>query len=183
MLHHKLDIVDRKIQCATKAQEVEYRLQRQEEWLKDLDKVMDGIKEQIAKENTSMVDCIMRIERQIDLRPQAEANDDGPRRSDQGHDTRREERMQKYLEQAGISETNAGSALRDAKGVLQEARTMAEHTTARLEATEERIGQQLLRVETTKEDVETIRREIITLKAGLRLEPTVHSRRLVRAFH
>ena len=41
----------------------------------------------------------------------------------------------------------------------------------------------MLRLETTKEDVETIRREIITLKAELRLEPTVHSRRPVGAFH
>ena len=91
--------------------------------------------------------------------------------------------MKKYLEQAGISETNARSALRDAKGVVKEARTMAEDTAAGLEATEKGIPQQLLRVETTKEDVKTIRREIITLKAELRLEPTVHSRRPVRAFH
>ena len=130
MLHHKLDTVDRKIQGAAKAQQVEYRLQRREDWLKDLDKVTDSIKEQIAKENTNMEDSIMRIARRIDLPPQAEANNEGPWRSDQGHDTRREERMRKYLEQAGISETNARNELRDAKGVGQEARTMAEDTTA-----------------------------------------------------
>ena len=139
MLHHKLDIVYRKIQGAAKEQEVEYHLQRQEDWLKYLDKVTDSIREQIAEENTSIEDCIMRIERRVDLRPQAEPNDEGPRSSDQGQDTRREERMKKYLEPAGISETNARSALRDAKGVVQEASTMAEDTTTGSEATEKRI--------------------------------------------
>ena len=86
---------------------------------------MEGIKCQFEKFDDAMV----RIERRIDLGAPEGAADGVPRLADPVQDTRREDRLRQYAEQAKNSEARVQKALRDATAQVQEVRILRDSTT------------------------------------------------------
>ena len=84
----------RKVEESAKAYEVQVQMQRQEEWLRELDTIIDNMKEHFTKDNAKLEEWILQVERRVDQRPHVSVGDSKTRRGDEALEEQRVSRMQ-----------------------------------------------------------------------------------------
>ena len=68
-IQRQMEVMTRKVEESAKVYEVQVQMQRQEEWLKELDTITDKMKEHFTKDDANLEEWILQVERRVDQGP------------------------------------------------------------------------------------------------------------------
>ena len=74
-------------------------MQRQEEWLKELDAITDNMKEHFTKDNAKLEEWILQVEQRVDQRPHVSVEESKTKPGDEALEEQRLSRMQNLADQ------------------------------------------------------------------------------------
>ena len=103
-IQRQMEVMTRKVEESAKAYEVQVQMQRQEEWLKELDTITDNMKEHFTKDNAKLEEWILQVERRVDQRPHVSVEESKTRRGDEALEEQRVSRMQNLADQVRKTE-------------------------------------------------------------------------------
>ena len=146
-----MEVLTRKVEENAKAYEVQVQMQRQEEWLKELDTITDNMKEHFTKDNAKLEEWILQLERRVDQRPVVSVEEGKTRRGDEALEEQRVSRMQNLADQVRKKEKTFHQSVGEQQKVQKEVTPAC----LQVQATEKRMQAQV--TEITALVAETVR--------------------------
>ena len=119
-IQRQMEVMTRKVEESAKAYEVQVQMQRQEEWLKELDTITDNMKEHFTKDNAKLEEWILQVERRVDQRPHVSVQESKTRRGDEALEEQRVSRMQNLADQVRKTEKTFHQSVEEQQMVQKE---------------------------------------------------------------
>ena len=95
-------------------------MQRQEEWLKELDTITDNMKEHFARDNAKLEEWILQVEGRVDQRSRVSVEESKTRRGDEALEEQRVNRMQNLADQVKKTEQTFHQSVGEQQKVQKE---------------------------------------------------------------
>ena len=119
-IQRQMEVMTRKVEESAKAYEVQVQMQRQEEWLKELDTITDNMKEHFTKDNAKLEEWILQVEWRVDQRPHVSVEESKTRRGDEALEEQRVSRMQNLADQVRKTEKTFHQSVGEQQKVQKE---------------------------------------------------------------
>ena len=119
-IQSQMEVMTRKVEESAKVYEVQVQMQRQEEWLKELDTITDNMKEHFTKDNAKLYEWILQVERRVDQRPHVSVEESKTKRGDEALEEQRVSRMQTLADQVRKTEKTFHQSVGEQQKVQKE---------------------------------------------------------------
>ena len=137
-----MEVMTRKVEESAKAYEVQLQMQRQEEWLKELDTITDNMKAHYTKDNAKLEEWILQVERRLDQPPHVSVEESKTRRGDEALEEQRVSRMQNLADQVRKTERT----LHQSVGEQQKVQKEVTRACSEVQAMEKRMQAQVTKI-------------------------------------